>query len=194
MASWTCHIKCNAQEDASLSAVSGKQNEVLTLRVAPSHGQLGLFNGFERLKACTKTSSMKRLLCERKGSISQVKNPRPTGVIAVEVRWEEWITCSVCIPRKRCLATEQVKIAENYLQGLSTGKPYTYGQSRTGSLHPNEWKSTGFRMSPSTHSFAILKSSEKMSQAVGIQHLPKPLKGIWREKLAVSTFSVFSAV
>lgn len=49
-------------------------------------------------------------------------------------------------------------------------------------------------MSSSTHSFAILKSSEKVSQAVGIQHLPKPLKSIWREKLAVPTFAVFSTV
>lgn len=102
--------------------------------------------------------------------------------------------CSLSIPRKHCLATGQVKIPENYLQGLSVGKSDTYGPNRTGRLHPNRWKSTVFSMSLSTHSFTILKSSEKLSQAVGIQHLPKPLKGIWREKLAVSTFSVFSAI
>lgn len=51
-----------------------------------------------------------------------------------------------------------------------------------------------FSMSLSAHSFTTLKSGEKVSQAVGIQHFPMPLKGIWREKLAVSMFSVFSAI
>jgi len=98
--------------------------------------------------------------------------------------------CSVCIPRKHCLATEHIKIADNYFQGLSMGKSDTYGQNRMERLHLNRWKNTGFSMFPSTHSFTILKSSEKAS----IQHLPKPLKVIWRGKLTVFTFSVFSAI
>lgn len=57
--------------------------------MAPSHGQLGLFKGLERLKASTKLSSMKSLLHERKGNISQINKPRATGVVAVEVKWEE---------------------------------------------------------------------------------------------------------
>lgn len=67
------------------------------------------------------------------------------------------------------------------------GKSDTYGQSRTGRLYPNGQKSIVFSMSPFTHSFTILKSSGK----VGIQHLPMLLKGIWREKLAVSIFSIY---
>lgn len=57
--------------------------------MAPSHGQLGLFKGLERLKASTKLSSMKSLLHARKGSISEINKPRATGADAVEVRWEE---------------------------------------------------------------------------------------------------------
>lgn len=97
---------------------------------------------------------------------SKQAQPNRTNCNGSEV--EEWM-CSLSIPKKHWLATEQVKIAGNYLQGLSIGKSDTYGPNRTGRLHPNRWKITVFSMSLSSHSFAILISSEP-----GCWHLTLP--------------------
>lgn len=96
------------------------------------HGQLGSFYSTsppQNVPLGLEAEDMHRnTWCEkgRKGkrNVSQVNRP---GVM-VEVRWEECDMCSFCSPRKLCLATAQIKIAGNDLQGLFMGKSDTQRQ------------------------------------------------------------------
>lgn len=111
---------------------------------------------------------------EREGKISQVKNNR----VIVEVRWEEGNMCSFCSPRKSCLATAQIKIAEYYLQGLFMGKSNSYWQQNRKVSSQQVGKHWVFCVRAlSSHSLAIPNPAQRWAWLLESSTSQSPLKG-----------------